>query len=192
MRRSRSSSEARTGSIMRLLMAVSALWMPGVSMKMIWAFGERERRPGWRCAWSAAYRRRWPLSGRPERSAAWICRRWAGRGWRRSRSCERFSSCSHRLQVLLMRTCSTRISSLASTSTRMPSRSMVSPGLRHAAQPFAHQASDGGGFDLLFAVEGVQQFGDAVEIEIAGDDEAAVAIFGDVAGRVRARRGSRR
>src|SRR5450432_3150195 len=35
------------------------------------------------------------------------------------------------------------------------------PGLGHAAQPFADQASDGSGFDVLFAVEGGEEIGDA-------------------------------
>ena len=39
-------------------------------------------------------------------------------------------------------------------------------------------------FDIFFAVEGGQQVADAVEVEIAGDDEAALAVFDDVAIRL--------
>ena len=91
-----------------------------------------------------------------------------------------------------MRTCSTRSSSLASTSMRMPSRSTTSPGFGHTAQPLADQAADRGGFDIFLAAERVEQIADAVEVEIAGDDEAALAVFDRRRCPARARRGSRR
>src|SRR5215469_13079128 len=56
------------------------------------------------------------------------------------------------------------------------------PGLGDAAEPFADKASDGGGLDVFFAMEGIDEVGHAVEIEIAGDDVAALAILDDVAG----------
>ena len=54
-------------------------------------------------------------------------------------------------------------------------------GLGHAAEPFAHQAAHRGGFDVFSAMEAIDEIGNAIEIEAAGDDEAAIAIFGDIA-----------
>ncbi len=82
-----------------------------------------------------------------------------------------------------MRTCSTRSSSLASTSSADAVALHALAGLGHAAQPFADQPADGGGFDVFFAMEGLEQVGNAIEIETAGDDVAALAVFGDIAFR---------
>src|ERR1035441_7984091 len=65
-----------------------------------------------------------------------------------------------------------------------PWRIYALAGLGHASQPFADQAAHRGGFDLFFAVERGYQVRDAVEIEAAGDDEAALAVLGDVAFRL--------
>src|SRR5215475_11792738 len=49
--------------------------------------------------------------------------------------------------------------------------------LGHTAEPLADQPADSGRFDVLFAMEGSYQIGQAVQIEAAGDDEAAFAIL---------------
>src|SRR5208283_496986 len=49
-------------------------------------------------------------------------------------------------------------------------------GLRHPPQPLADQAAHGGRFDVLLAVERIEQVGHAVQIEIAGHDETAMAV----------------
>src|SRR5271157_5741907 len=54
-------------------------------------------------------------------------------------------------------------------------------GLGNAPQPFAQQAAHRGGFDLFLAMEGIEKIGDAVQIEIAGDDVSAAAVFLDIA-----------
>src|SRR5262249_9213305 len=54
-------------------------------------------------------------------------------------------------------------------------------GLGHAAEPFADQAAHRRGFDVFSAVESLDEIGDAIEIEAAGDNETALAIFGNVA-----------
>ena len=75
---------------------------------------------------------------------------------------------------LLMRTCSTRRSSLASTSMRTPSRSTDSPALgtrpSHSLTrpPTVVDSMSSSGW------KDVEQVADAVEIEIAGDDVAAL------------------
>src|ERR1043165_9864340 len=58
------------------------------------------------------------------------------------------------------------------------------PRLGHAAEPFAHHAADGCGFDIFFAMEAPHQPGDAVQIEVAGYDKAALPILLHVAIRL--------
>src|SRR5471030_1588134 len=58
------------------------------------------------------------------------------------------------------------------------------PWLGHAAEPFADQAADGSGFDVLFGVEGHEEIGDAVQVKTSGDDETAAAVLGDIAIRL--------
>src|SRR5262249_3793481 len=54
-------------------------------------------------------------------------------------------------------------------------------GLGHAAEPFADQASDGRGLDILFAMKARDEIGQPVDVEAAGDNEAAATVFFDVA-----------
>ena len=68
---------------------------------------------------------------------------------------------------------------------------LAGPG--HTAEPFGHQAADRRRLEsVLGPVERFHQTGHAVEIEIAGDDVAALAVLLHVAVRARARRESRR
>src|ERR1039458_6033074 len=53
-------------------------------------------------------------------------------------------------------------------------------GFGNASQPLAGQAADGGGFDVFFLVKVLNQIADAIEIETAGDDVAAVSVFDHV------------
>ena len=41
-------------------------------------------------------------------------------------------------------------------------------GFGDPAEPLADEASDGGGFNFVFAVEGIEEVGDAIEVEISG------------------------
>ena len=80
-----------------------------------------------------------------------------------------------------MRTWPTRSPSLTSTSRRMPSRSTFRR--RLGTRPSHSLTRPPTVVDSMSssAVEAVHQIGDAIEIEAAGDDEAALAILGDVA-----------
>src|SRR5579871_552057 len=51
------------------------------------------------------------------------------------------------------------------------------------AEPLSYQPADGGGFDVLFAVERLDEIAHARQIEIAGNNEAAHPVFGHIAVR---------
>src|SRR5574340_230615 len=50
-------------------------------------------------------------------------------------------------------------------------------GARHAAEPLAHQSPNRAGFHLVLQAEAVEEIGQPADIEVAGDDEAAMAVF---------------
>src|SRR5215813_13357889 len=54
----------------------------------------------------------------------------------------------------------------------------------NAAEPLGDETAHRGGGEVLLGFEGLEEIADAVEIEVAGDDIAALAVFHDVAFRL--------
>src|SRR6185437_4183440 len=182
MNRSRSSSEARTASIMRLLIDESDLWMPGVSTKITWAPGECMT--PWIavrvvCGLSATMEIFWPTRvfssvdlpafGRP---------RMETKPERKILGCVSLTGGSLSGNAAQMNLDDTHVVTRGDFRAKAVTFDSLAC-FRHVTEPFRDQAANGSGFDFFLRVK-VQHSGQPREIEIAGDDVATVAVFADV------------
>ena len=138
--------------------------MPGVSSEYDLRAGRGPARLESPCAWSAAYRRRWRSSCRPARSAASTCPRWDGPESRRTPngSPDRSGFTGHATASMRL-ACDFPDAHLLHAHLFAGQHLDVNAvalhdlaRLRHAAQPFRHQAADGSRLDLFLRPE-VQQ-----------------------------------